>query len=368
MATRIGILSRSALMEDTKVSTVSAEFTRRWKNTSVYCSQEDFEGVTKEYLNDLEGMGYSREWRYKVLLSAIKGYTRVLRKVDLGLVARNRPGRDTRQKRRHKKLLGPATWFQVQREEDGNSEHGSERRDQPPEKKNEPEIGDQRQFNNVMFIPYTKGSVLKKNLQKMEDMAKFRERVKYVEKPGPNLGALLIKKDPWEGDCGRAECLVCKHTLGVCTTQAVVYKFTCLACQKEGAEAHYFGETSKSMFERIDQHRKQIEKRDNNSPMIEHHEETHREDEKPEFKVEMVRSFQKPLERQVFEGIKIAASKAIPMNRKGEWGQNLPPKFEFEEEKLKPARSKGKTLPQKRKPSSKKGNQKQEEVGELREK
>merc|ERR1711954_12723 len=368
MATRIGILSRSALMEDTKVSTVSAEFTRRWKNTSVYCSQEDFEEVTKQFLDDLEGMGYSREWRLKVLLSAIKGYTRVLRKVDLGLVARNRPGRDTKQKRRHKKLLRPATWFQVQREEDENSEPENKRKDQHLERKNEPEIGDQRQFNNVMFIPYTKGSVLKKNLQKMEDLAKFRERVKYVEKPGPNLGALLIKKDPWEGDCGRPECLVCKHTLGVCTTQAVVYKFTCLTCQKEGAEAHYFGETSKSMFERIEQHRKQIEKGDNNSPMIEHHEETHREEEKPEFKVEMVRSFKKPLERQVFEGIKIAASKAIPMNRKGEWGQNLPPKFEFEEEKLKPARSKGKTLPQKRKPSSKKGNQKQEEVGELREK
>ena len=122
-----------------------------------------------------------------------------------------------------------------------------------------------------------------------------------------------------------------------------------------------FGETSKSMFERIDQHRKQIEKGDNNSSMIEHHEETHREEEKPEFKVEMVRSFQKPLERQVFEGIKIAASKAIPMNRKGEWGQNLPPKFDFEEEKVKP-RSRGKTLPQKRKPKPKE-NEKQNEIG-----
>ena len=53
----------------------------------------------------------------------------------------------------------------------------------------------------------------------------------------------------------------------------------------------------------------------------------------PDYKVELVRSFRKPMERQIFEGMRIRNSKAIPINRKGEWGQNLPPRFEIEETK-----------------------------------
>ena len=61
--------------------------------------------------------------------------------------------------------------------------------------------------------------------------------------------------------------------------------------------------------------------------MIEHHEEHHKGEESPNFKVELVKKCRKPLERQIIEGIKIDKFKGITMNRKGEWGQNLPPKF-----------------------------------------
>ena len=46
----------------------------------------------------------------------------------------------------------------------------------------------------------------------------------------------------------------------------------------------------------------------------------------------MVKSFETPLERQVYEGVRIAQSKAIPINRKGEWGQNVPPRFRIHED------------------------------------
>ena len=36
----------------------------------------------------------------------------------------------------------------------------------------------------------------------------------------------------------------------------------------------------------------------------------------PKYKVELVRSFKKPMERQIFEGMRIRNSKAIPINRK----------------------------------------------------
>ena len=66
------------------------------------------------------------------------------------------------------------------------------------------------------------------------------------------------------------------------------------------------------------------------SPMIEHHEEHHDGKQSPSFKVELVRKCSKPLERQILEGVKIDKFKGITMNRKGEWGQNLPPKFSIE--------------------------------------
>ena len=61
--------------------------------------------------------------------------------------------------------------------------------------------------------------------------------------------------------------------------------------------------------------------------MVEQHQEYHKEIPETNFKLELLRTFRRPLERQTFEGIKISTSEAIPINRKGEWGQNLPPKF-----------------------------------------
>ena len=72
MATKVNMLKRSAVMEGIKVSPVSAEYRRRWKNMSLQVSSQEFEKVTQEYMNDLAGMGYDFEWRCKVLLSAIK--------------------------------------------------------------------------------------------------------------------------------------------------------------------------------------------------------------------------------------------------------------------------------------------------------
>ena len=36
-------------------------------------------------------------------------------------------------------------------------------------------------------------------------------RVKYVEKPGQNLGSMLVKSNPWAGMlCGQTTCLLCE--------------------------------------------------------------------------------------------------------------------------------------------------------------
>ena len=61
MATRLGILQRSACNENIKVSTACAEFIRRWKNCSETTPKETIKKISTEYADDLIGMGFKPE-------------------------------------------------------------------------------------------------------------------------------------------------------------------------------------------------------------------------------------------------------------------------------------------------------------------
>ena len=67
--------------------------------------------------------------------------------------------------------------------------------------------------------------------------------------------------------------MTCKGSPGVCILKGVVYQCTCNVCEAEGKNAKYFGETARSMYERIQEHKKLIEKKSQESPVIENHEE-----------------------------------------------------------------------------------------------
>ena len=86
---------------------------RRLKNHSVHAKKELVEEVLIEYMDNLLGMGYTEEWRTKVLRSTFLGYERVMQKVDRGETQRNRDGKSTRTLRRWKVLMGQSTWFKT---------------------------------------------------------------------------------------------------------------------------------------------------------------------------------------------------------------------------------------------------------------
>ena len=116
-----------------------------------------------------------------------------------------------------------------------------------------------------------------------------------------------------------------------------------MKCKEENVESHYIEETSRTTFERFLEHRGQIHKENPDSPMVEHFQEHHKET-KPgleHFKLEVLKRFAKCLERQIFEGYRIRNYKGEKiMNRRGDWGQNLPPQFSIEREKEAPPRKK----------------------------
>ena len=89
MTNPLSILKRSAVGEGTKVSTAAAEIQRRFKNNSINSDRDKVEDTIMEYMECLIGMGYSEEWRIKLLTSSVKGYIRVLNLVAEGKTRQN---------------------------------------------------------------------------------------------------------------------------------------------------------------------------------------------------------------------------------------------------------------------------------------
>ena len=69
------------------------------------------------------------------------------------------------------------------------------------------------------------------------------------------------------------------------------------------------------------------------NPLVTHWREHHGGGEDPSFTMKIVKQHARPLSRQIHEGIQIANFKGqILINRKGEWGCNLPPTLVIEDQ------------------------------------
>ena len=75
--------------ESIKVATFSNEILRRLKTTHMEANQEDCERILIELMDNLAAMGYTEEWREKVMRAAIIGYMRLLERVRKGEIPRN---------------------------------------------------------------------------------------------------------------------------------------------------------------------------------------------------------------------------------------------------------------------------------------
>ena len=191
---------------------------------------------------------------------------------------------------------------------------------------------DLKSFDSFLMIPATPGSELKKSFE--EQAKKEGLKIKIVEKSGMKLGSYLKKFDKTQnkGTCGDKDCLVCKHSLKAntkCRIPNICYKFTCIDCEKEKLKSRYFGETNFNGFTRGSQHqrnyRSKNKKVQEESAMRKHAKEVHG-DKNVAYRMEILKVFKKPMERQVYESIKIINSKIeddFPLNSKNEFNQAL---------------------------------------------
>ena len=104
MASELSILRRSACTKGLKIANAVAEYIRRWKNCDTHTSKEEIEKVSLDYSDMLTANGYTTEWKKKVILKALTGYQWILKMIDRGEMSRNRLGKETKMRRREKRL------------------------------------------------------------------------------------------------------------------------------------------------------------------------------------------------------------------------------------------------------------------------
>ena len=170
----------------------------------------------------LKNSGYKVKQRMEIMLSGLRGYSRMCEVEDSGGRRINRTREERATKRRIQKVIGKTNWFKegskytVQ----GEGESKKSVRGGPPIPREIRECNRQsskrtrpKETEAVLFVPCTPGGILQRRIQEVED--KFTagtklKRIRVVERGGTKLKDLLCAGDPWSNlRCERKDCLPC---------------------------------------------------------------------------------------------------------------------------------------------------------------
>ena len=219
----------------------------------------------------------------------------------------------------------------------------------------------------TLLVPHTPGSKLCTKLQEVENqiaLATNSPKIRMVEKGCNKLVHILERTDPDQNEiyCGRSECQSClgrqcvqemlKYmksrgqptkdatkkwaSVANCRREGIIYRVDCLPCLKgenetgekscaqemtRETECTYVGESSISAYERMQEHKRALDKGDTSSPLVEHSI-THHGCTKREFIMRCTGTDLQALRRLVSEAVHIAAKAVtiISMNMKHELG------------------------------------------------
>ena len=349
MKTPYVVMERSAMGYSQLMEILSNELNRRLlkidhENLEIAEQLKVIEQMTRE----LKNSGYKIEQSREIVISGVRSWKRkILRSQGSGLY---REAHETLEEREKKKLLERETWYLPRREEKEEA-GGREERKILRGKRRKKLINVKNQEEKkglvkaVMFVPYTKGSKLKKELQEAENQLgqSTGVKLKIVERCGIKLVDILTKSNPWKGqDCLREGCLLCqtkaitgKLKTQDCRQRSIVYETRCLSCEekckKEIEEKYgeedddeerkkakeeelskirlfkYIGETGKSCYERGWQHLSDAAQLKPSSHILKHYLESH-EGEKMEnlrFGMRIKNTAKSAFERQISESVLI---------------------------------------------------------------
>ena len=167
----------------------------------------------------------------------------------------------------------------------------------------------------VMFVEATEDGHLKKGLQRCAD--RNRIKIKMVEKVDNSLRKELQRSNPFKAEtCGNIKCQICQGQTGVnCRARGCIYEMVCQECERK-----YRGQTGNSAQERVGQHFKDWNSKDDKCPLYRHSQLYHK-GERFRVGVKILRNcFGDPTTRRISEAVLIDELTAEEtMNAKSEW-------------------------------------------------
>ena len=314
MANPLVIHQKSAMPEKVKRRCLSNEVMRILRNTSREQPQEVKKFYLSEFSQRMRMSGYSERFRREIMVSGIRGYERQLKDSDDGVCPMHRSRGYRKEERMKEKYMKKRSWY--------------------------------KPCDAVLFCPSTPRGELAKRMRKVTTDVSERHgiRVKVVERAGVDIRTQLMGRKEGERCHSREDCFVHSNGgKGDCSIEGVVYRGTCLTCkdrgptskpdsngeiimvpegQRRSVDSIYFGETSRNCFTRGKEHMQSLENPENPSnrsnAFVRHREDFHRDEVSDvRYKVDVVKAFKRPLERQVWEGVEIHSSDAgVIMNSK----------------------------------------------------
>ena len=177
--------------------------------------------------------------------------------------------------------------------------------------------------------------VFKEEERRLGNMTGYNIRVaEMAGMAGMALSRLLPRANPWgTRDCGRYDCPVCDQgdeKMQNCKQRNILYESSCKLCQVDGKTAGklddevgnkgvYLGETSRSMYERGKEHRRDGKNKAEDSHQWKHWALEHPEIEgDPQLRLKVDSSYSDPLTCQLAESVRIDRRGSDILNSKSE--------------------------------------------------
>ena len=299
MNTPYTILARSAHSWQTKRATLTQEGVRRMLNTSTNTPQSERNQILTDWDLKMNLSGYNKSFRGNVISSAILIYNQKLLLAQQGGQPVHRPSGWNASERDLNKNINKHTWYH------GNGKIANQAPliiDSTPSGKMESEIRD-------ILAEASKNSNV---------------NIKLVVRGGRKI-VKNAPSDPFASRlCSRPQCKVCTshESMGGCKQASIGYTLTCEPCAESDIVATYQGESSKSAYERGEQHAKGLVKKAEDNPIWKHSELHHNSDNQIGFSMKVTGRFAKPMIRQENEAIRIRESVAVhEMNSRSEFHQ-----------------------------------------------
>jgi hypothetical protein len=179
-----------------------------------------------------------------------------------------------------------------------------------------------------MSVPATPESKVAEQMRMVlrEETGRLGVTVRVVQTGGVSLKQQLVRTDLAAGEpCLQGDCPACLSNPGQGgglrhQRSGALYTGTCRLCAQQGlGTAVYTGESGFSGYERLCDHRKDIRKRDQGNTFAKQLREDHpnAEGEENSFNFDVVRTFRKPMERQIAEAVAIHGCQADTILKSG---------------------------------------------------